>query len=178
FSWGFLGSLGLSSGSLLGSSLLSCFLGFLLLAGLLLLFGDGLSGRTVVGLGESLVEQVELGWLLLGDTQGALGALEALELLPVTGHLEQCSNRLGWLSANGETVLGALGVDLDDGWFLFWLVDADVIDALTVALGACVSCANAVVRCTDLTETLVLDLDSHVCSSRGHWAVQTPTSCW
>src|SRR5699024_4402649 len=103
------------SGSLFSSSLLSCFLSFLVLASLLLLFSDGFSGWAVVSLRKSLVEQLKLGWLRLCNTEGAFCALDALELLPVAGHLEQCCNSLGWLSANGEPVLRTLGVDLDYG---------------------------------------------------------------
>src|SRR5699024_1725598 len=127
-----------------------------------LLFSDGFSGWAVVSLRKSLVEQLKLGWLRLCNTEGAFCALDALELLPVAGHLEQCCNSLGWLSANGEPVLRTLGVDLDYGRLSLWLVDTDVLDNLAVALGACISDDNAVVRGTDLAEALELNLYSHV----------------
>ena len=61
------------------------------------------------GLLEGLVEDVELGALGLLDLQGALGARQALELLPVAGDLEDRLDGLGGLRAHAEPVLGPVG---------------------------------------------------------------------
>src|SRR6185436_7170352 len=61
------------------------------------LLGDGLGLLLAAGLLERLVEEVELGLLHLGGPQGALGAGEPLELLPVASDLEQRRDGLGRL---------------------------------------------------------------------------------
>src|SRR5690606_33132568 len=76
--------------------------------------GVGRAGLLAVRGGQSsLVERLLVG-ARLGNLEGALGALLALELLPVAGHLQQGSDLLGRLRADGEPVLRTLGVDLDE----------------------------------------------------------------
>src|SRR5699024_3272003 len=107
---GGLGGLGCLLLRLLGGLRLFGLLGLLRLA----LGGDRLRRRLALGLLERLVEPVELGGLGLGDLQRTVGALDALELLPITGHLEQLLDGLGGLGAHAQPVLGTLGVDLDE----------------------------------------------------------------
>ena len=80
------------------------------------------------GLLERLVEDARLVALRLGDPQGALGARQALELLPVTGDLEDRRDGLGRLRADAEPVLRPLGVDLDERGLLLGVVLADLLD--------------------------------------------------
>src|SRR5690606_37682837 len=74
--------------------------------------------------------------LLLGNLEGALGVLVALELAPVARNLEDRGGLLGRLSADGEPVLGTLGIDLDERGLLGGVVLTDLFDDTTVALGA------------------------------------------
>src|ERR1700738_837611 len=101
--------------------------GGLLSRGLLLRFRR-LGGGTAVGGGQCGVEQLELAGLLGLDLQGALGTRQTLELLPVTGDLQQLEDGLGGLSSHGEPVLGAFGVDLDQARLFLGVVAADDLD--------------------------------------------------
>src|SRR5690606_25605494 len=94
--------------------------------------------------------------LRLGDAQRALGAREALELLPVAGHLEDRGHGLGRLGADAEPVLRAVGVDADEARLLLRLVDADLLDRPAVALGAGVGDDDAVLRVAHLADALEL----------------------
>ena len=101
-------------------------------------------------------------WLLDGP-QGALGARQALELLPVAGDLEQRGDGLGRLGADTEPVLRPVGGDLDQRGLLLRVVLPDLLDDPAVALLAGVDDNDAVVRRTDLAHTLQADLDGHEC---------------
>src|SRR5690606_30214620 len=102
-------------------------------------------------------------WLRLGNLVGAFLAIDALELLPVTGDLQQCVYLLGWLSANGQPVLCTVRVDLDNRRVLGWVVLTDLLDGTAIALGARVHNNNAVERCAHLTEALQTNLYGHFC---------------
>src|SRR5690606_8936833 len=102
-----------------------------------------------------------VGGLLIGSLEGALGVLVALELAPVARDLEDRGDLLGRLSADGEPVLGTLGIDLDERGLLGGVVLTDLFDDTTVALGARVGDDDAVVGRADLTQALQTDLDSH-----------------
>src|SRR5690554_4183213 len=95
------------------------------------------------------------------DAQGALGARQALELLPVAGHLEQRGDLLGGLGAHGEPVLRTLGVDVDERGLLGRVVLADLLDRPAITLLATVHDDDAVVRRADLAHALETDLDCH-----------------
>src|SRR5699024_7803026 len=86
--------------------------------------------------------------------EGALGTIEALEGLPVTGHLQQGEHLLAGLGADAQPVPGALAVDVDERGLLGGVVLADLLDHATVALGARVGDDNSVVRRPDLAEAL------------------------
>ena len=98
------------------------------------------------------------------DLQGALGAREALELLPVTGDLEDRLDGLGRLRADAEPVLRPVGGRrrCSDG-LLLGVVLADLLDDLAVALLARVDDDDAVLRHPDLAQALQTNLDGHVC---------------
>ncbi len=91
----------------------------------------------------------------------------ALELLPVTGHAQDCPDGIGRLRTNAEPVGDPLGVDLHVGGVLLWVVLADLLDRTAVALGARVGDDDAVVRLARLATPHELDLGGHVrgCSS-------------
>ena len=108
--------------------------------------------RVAAGLLGGRLEDRLLVGLRLGDAQRALGAGQALELLPVAGDLEDRGDRLGRLRADAEPVLRALGVDLDERGVLVRVVLADLLDRAAVALGARVGDDDAVVRRADLAE--------------------------
>ena len=127
------------------------------------LLGHGLALGLVGGVLEGLVE--DLGLVALGflGPQGALGAREALELLPVAGHLEDRLDGLGRLRADAEPVLRPVGDDLDERGLLLGVVLADLLDDLAVPLLAGVDDDDAVVGLTDLAHALQANLDGHVC---------------
>ena len=127
------------------------------------LLGHGLALGLVGSVLERLVEDLLLVALGLGDTQGALGAREALELLPVTGDLEQGRDGLGRLRADAEPVLRPVGGDLDERGLLLGVVLADLLDDPAVPLLAGVDDDDAVVRLADLAHALQANLDGHVC---------------
>src|SRR6185437_9454489 len=135
-------------------------LGRLLGRGLLLRLG-GLGGRTAVGGGQRGVEQLELAGLRGLDLQGALGARQTLELLPVAGDLQQLEDGFGGLSSHGEPVLGALRVDLDEAGLFLGVVAADDLDGAAVAAGARVGDRDAVLGIADLAKPSELDFHSH-----------------
>ena len=119
------------------------------------------AGGRIVGGGQRGVEQVQLAGLGLLDLQGALGAGQALELLPVAGDLQQRQDRFGGLGADAEPVLRALRVDLDEARVFLRVVPADDLDGPAVAAVARVGDGDAVLGIADLAEAGELDLDSH-----------------
>src|SRR5271165_5898640 len=120
----------------------------------------GLGGWAVGG-GQCGVEEVQLARLWLGPLQRALLAGQALELLPVTGDLEQLEHGLGGLGAHGQPVLRTLRVDLDQARLLLGVVAADDLDRAAVAACARVGDGDAVLGIADLAKPGQLDLDSH-----------------
>src|SRR5690606_22900376 len=106
-----------------------------------------------------------LGFLVLGlgDLERLARGGQALVLLPVAGELEDVLHRTGGLGPHGQPVLHPLGVHLDEARLLLRVVLADLLDRLSVALGARVGHDDPVLRRTDLPHTLELDLDSHWC---------------
>src|SRR3954453_12795392 len=144
------GSLGLVLGGLLGGLLGR-------------LAGHGLALGLAGGVLECLVEDLELVALGLGHLEGALGATDALERLPVTGDLEELGARVGRLRTDTEPVLGPVGDDRDVGRVLLGVVLADLLEHLAVALLARVDDDDAVVRRTDLAHALETNLDGHGC---------------
>src|SRR6478609_8821301 len=137
------------------------------LLGLLGLLGGGLLGHggalgLARGLLERLVEDLELVALGLRGLQRALGARQALELLPVTGDLEDGLDGLGRLRADAEPVLRPVGGDVDVRRVLLGVVLPDLLEDATVALLARVDDDDAVLRHPDLAEALQTDLDRHV----------------
>jgi hypothetical protein len=125
-----LGSLGrrLSNLGSLGRRLSLGLLGSLLCGRLLLLGRGGVAGRCAVGLGQRGVEQIQLAGLGLLDLQGAFGAGQSLELLPVAGDLQQLQNGFGRLGADAEPVLGPLRIDLDEAGIFLRVIPADDLD--------------------------------------------------
>ena len=122
----------------------------------------GLGGLAVAGL-EGLVEDLELVALGRLDLQRALGTVQALELLPVTGDLEDGLDGLGRLRADAQPVLRPVGDDVDVRRVLLGVVLADLLDHLAVALLARVDDDDAVLRHPDLAQALETNLDGHVC---------------
>src|SRR5699024_2271669 len=121
---------GLRVGLRLVSSLVP---GALVLLRRLLLAADSLAQVAAVGFGQRRVEPLELGLLLPGLLESALGARQPLELLPVAGDLQQSEHRLSGLRTDTEPVLCALGVDLDQARLLLGLVAADGFDGAAIA---------------------------------------------
>src|SRR5690625_4294321 len=118
------------------------------LGGGLLLGGLGLAllGLVLRGLdGGGLRLGGGLGGALLG-AQRALGARQALGLLPVTGDLQQREDLLGGLGTHADPVLRPLGVDVDERGLLGGVVLADLLDGTAVALLAAVHGDDAVRR--------------------------------
>ena len=99
-----------------------------------LLLGGRPGLRLVGGVLERLVEDLGLVPLGLGHPQGALGARQALELLPVAGDLEDRLDGLGRLRADPQPVLRPVGGDLDERGLLLRVVLADLLDDLAVPL--------------------------------------------
>src|SRR6266702_2087326 len=142
------------------------------------LVGPGLGGLAVGGLGlASLAAALDLEVLdglgncrgerfppvraRRGRLQGALGAGQALELLPVAGDLQKLAHRVRRLRADRQPVLGTVGVDLDEGRIDLGVILAYLLDRPAVPLGAGVGDDDPVKRRTDLAQALELDLDSH-----------------
>ena len=119
-----------------------------LLGGLLL--GHRVALGLVRDVLECLGEQLLLVPLGLLGAQGPLGSRQALELLPVTGDLEQRGDGVGRLCADPERVLRPLGGDLDERGLLLGVVLADLLDDPAVPLLAGVDDDDAVVRLADL----------------------------
>src|SRR4051812_40599448 len=134
--------------------------GGLLRRGLLLRGRGALGGLVATGGADGLLVEGLLVRLRGGDLHGRRRGL-ALELLPVTGHPEDGGHGLGRLRADGQPVLGALGVDLDEGGVLLRVVLADGLDDATLALGAGVGDDDAVVRRAHLAQAHELDLGGH-----------------
>ena len=86
------------------------------------LLGHGLARGLAVRVLERLVEDLELVALGLGDLEGALGARQALERLPVAGDLEDLRHGVGRLRADAQPVLRPVGDDArcSDGSSLGW----------------------------------------------------------
>ena len=118
----------------------------------LLLLGWWPRRRLALGLRQRGVEQLQLARLGLLDLQRALGARQALELLPVAGDLQQVHDGLGGLGADAEPVLRTLGVDLDEAGLFLGVVLADGLDGTAVAAGASVGDDDAVLGIADLAE--------------------------
>src|SRR5918996_264974 len=133
-----------------------------------LLGGGGLGGGLLARGGQRRLETGLLVDLLRLRLQGALGAGQALELLPVPGDLQQVLHGLGGLSADAQPVLRPLRVDLDQARLVLRVVLADGLDRPAAAAGAGVGDDDAVVRLADLAQPHQLDLDGHAgrCSSR------------
>src|SRR5215468_3576003 len=113
------------------------------------------------GLGHRGGERFLLVWLGRRRLQRALGAWQALELLPVASDLEQPPDRIRWLSPHRQPVLGPLRVDLDERRIDLGVILADLLDGPPITLGTGVGDDDPVKRRTDLSHALELDLDSH-----------------
>src|SRR5215468_3328656 len=113
------------------------------------------------GLGYRGGERFLLVWLGRRRLQRALGAWQALELLPVASDLEQPPDRIRWLSPHRQPVLGPLRVDLDERRIDLGVILADLLDGPPITLGTGVGDDDPVKRRTDLSHALELDLDSH-----------------
>src|SRR3989440_5176584 len=90
-----------------------------------------------------------------------LGRRQALELLPVPGLLEDALDRLARLGADGQPVLGAVGLDLDQRGLLLGGGHPDVLDGPTIALGARVGHDDSGLRGADLAHPPKPDLYGH-----------------
>src|SRR5215469_7386290 len=121
--------------------------------------------RAAVGqrLGNSGRKCFLLVGFLPSDAQGALGARQALELLPVAGNLQDLAHWISGLCADGQPMLRALRVNLDERRLCLRVVLADLLDRAPVPLGTGVGNNDPVVRRTDLAQALQLDLYSHGC---------------
>src|SRR5262249_9539832 len=86
--------------------------------------------------------------------QSALCARQALEPLPVAGHLEQLAHRVGRLRADGQPVLRTLGVDLDKRRVGLRVVLADLLDGTAIPLGTRICDNDPVVGLTNLAHAL------------------------
>src|SRR5215467_7068141 len=93
--------------------------------------------------------------------QRALGAWQALELLPVAGDLQQPPDRIRRLSPYRQPVLSPVRVDLDERRVDLGVILADLLDGPPIPLGTGVGDDDPVKRRTDLSHALELDLDSH-----------------
>src|SRR5215472_2062188 len=113
------------------------------------------------GLGHRGGERFLLVWLGRRRLQRALGAWQALELLPVASDLEQPPDRIRRLSPHRQPVLGPLRVDLDERRIDLGVILADLLDGPPITLGTGVGDDDPVKRRTDLSHALELDLDSH-----------------
>src|SRR5215472_14525948 len=113
------------------------------------------------GLGHRGGERFLLVWLGRRRLQRALGAWQALELLPVASDLEQPPDRIRWLSPHRQPVLGPLRVDLDERRIDLGVILAVLLDGPPITLGTGVGDDDPVKRRTDLSHALELDLDSH-----------------
>src|SRR5215469_9903591 len=113
------------------------------------------------GFGHRGGERFLLVWLGGRRLQRALGAWQALELLPVAGDLQQPPDRIRRLSPDRQPVLSPVGVDLDERRIEFGVILADLLDGPPIPLGTGVGDDDPVKRRTDLSHALELDLDSH-----------------
>src|SRR5215472_5814402 len=113
------------------------------------------------GFGHRGGERFLLVWLGGRRLQRALGAWQALELLPVAGDLQQPPDRIRRLSPHRQPVLSPVGVDLDERRIDFGVILADLLDGPPIPLGTGVGDDDPVKRRTDLSHALELDLDSH-----------------
>src|SRR5450756_2233839 len=152
---GGLGLAGLGRNGLGGRLLLRRFL----LRRFLLRRGPGRPGGSLgllrrEGLLYEFVVAVLLVGLRLGGPQGALGAWQSLELLPVAGDGQQALDRVGRLRADREPVLRPLGVHLDERRLELRVVLADLLDGAPVTLGTRVGDDDPVVRFPDLAQAL------------------------
>src|SRR5690606_35213498 len=116
----------------------------------LLLLGDRLTLALVLA-AERLERRA--GGLLGRLEQRGRGGL-TLELLPVAGLLQDGEHGLGRLGADTEPVRHTLAVDLDHRRVVRRVVLADLLDGPAVTAGAGVGDNDAVVRRTDLAQTL------------------------
>src|SRR5215469_8262014 len=113
------------------------------------------------GLGHRGGERFLLVWLGRRRLQRALGAWQALELLPVASDLQQPPDRIRLLSPHRQPVLSPVRVDLDERRIDLGVILADLLDGPPISLGTGVGDDDPVKRRTDLSHALELDFDSH-----------------
>src|SRR5690606_32455716 len=125
--------------------------------------GGSFSGLLLhLGKQHRLLRGVNLeGSLGLSDLDGADRVRVALELAPVARELQERGDLLGRLCANAEPVERTLRIDLDHRGVLGGVVQTDLLDHATVALGARVGDDDAVEGCANLAETLETNFASH-----------------
>src|SRR6266699_3402528 len=84
----------------------------------------------------------------------SLGSGQALEALPVAGHLEQLAYRVGRLRADRQPVLRPVRIDLDQRGIRFRVVLPDLLDGTAISLGAGIGDNDPVVGLADLAHAL------------------------
>src|SRR6266566_790589 len=84
----------------------------------------------------------------------SLGSGQALEALPVAGHLEQLAHRVGRLRADRQPVLRPVRIDLDQRGIRLRVVLPDLLDGTAISLGAGIGDDDPVVGLADLAHAL------------------------
>src|SRR6266702_3648841 len=106
------------------------------------------------GLGEGSREDLLLVTARRSGLECSLGSGQALEALPVAGHLEQLADRVGRLCADRQPVLRPVRIDLDQRRICLRVVLPDLLDGTAISLGAGIGDDDPVVGLADLAHTL------------------------
>src|SRR6266567_1049386 len=105
-------------------------------------------------LGERGGEDLFLVAARSGHLKRPLGTGQALEALPIAGHLEELANGIGRLRANGKPVLRPVRIDLNERRVGLRVVLADLLDGTAIALGTSIGDDDPVVGLPDLAHAL------------------------
>src|SRR6266568_3848803 len=106
------------------------------------------------GLGEGSREDLLLVTARRSGLECSLGSGQALEALPVAGHLEQLADRVGRLCADRQPVLSPVRIDLDQRRICLRVVLPDLLDGTAISLGAGIGDDDPVVGLADLAHAL------------------------
>src|SRR6266702_3176227 len=106
------------------------------------------------GLGEGSREDLLLVTARRSGLECSLGSGQALEALPVAGHLEQLADRVGRLCADRQPVLRPVRIDLDQRRICLRVVLPDLLDGTAISLGAGIGDDDPVVGLADLAHAL------------------------